>query len=174
MTRQRIGLIWVTGFIATIFAANWAIATFGVVPVGFGLVAPAGVYFAGLAFTCRDMTHEYLGRWYALAAVLIGAFLSYWVSPAFAIASGAAFLFSELLDWAVYSWLRPRHWIGAVSVSNVFGFVADSIIFLWLAFGSLAFLPGQLVGKAWVTLIAVGLLIAWRRYRQKPLGMVPA
>ena len=55
-------MIWVVLYVATIFAANWAIAAFGVVPVGFGLMAPAGVYFAGLAFTFRDLTQEKLGR----------------------------------------------------------------------------------------------------------------
>ena len=30
-------------YVATIFAADWAIAAFGIVPVGFGLMAPAGV-----------------------------------------------------------------------------------------------------------------------------------
>ena len=54
-------MIFLLLYIATIFAANWAIATFGVVPVGFGLMAPAGVYFAGLAFTLRDLTQERLG-----------------------------------------------------------------------------------------------------------------
>ena len=48
------------GYIATIFAANWAIVTLGPVPVGFGLVAPAGVYFAGLAFTLRDLSRHRL------------------------------------------------------------------------------------------------------------------
>ncbi len=56
-------MIWVVLYVATIFVANWAIiAAFGVVPVGFGLMAPAGVYFAGLAFTFRDLTQEKLGR----------------------------------------------------------------------------------------------------------------
>lgn len=55
------GLIWLAGFVGTIFAANWAIETYGIVPIGFGLTAPAGVYFAGLAFTFRDGVHERLG-----------------------------------------------------------------------------------------------------------------
>jgi Queuosine biosynthesis protein QueC len=32
--------------------------------------------------------------------------------------------------------------------------VVDSIIFLWLAFGSLEFLLGQIVGKAWMVLLS--------------------
>ncbi len=164
-------MLYLIGYIATIIAANWAIAAFGVVPVGFGLMAPAGVYFAGLAFTFRDLVHERFGRAWTLGAILAGAGLSVMVSPEFALASGAAFLFSELADFAVYTPLRQRHWLGAVVASNTVGLVVDSALFLGLAFGSFAFLPGQVLGKAWMTLLAVAALWAWRRKRVAvPLG----
>lgn len=151
------------GYIGTIVAANWAIQTFGLVPVGFGLMAPAGVYFAGLAFTLRDLTQETLGRRWTLVAIGLGAGLSWLISPAFAIASGLAFLVSELADFAVYTPLRERHWITAVALSNTVGLAIDSALFLALAFGSLDFLAGQVVGKAWMTALAVALLWIWRR-----------
>jgi queuosine precursor transporter len=158
---------FLVGYIATIFAANWAISTFGIIPVGFGLVAPAGVYFAGLAFTFRDLTQEYLGRRWTVVAIIVGAGLSALVSPQFAFASGTAFLFSELIDFAVYTPLLQRYWLGAVAASNIAGLVMDSALFLTLAFGSLGFLPGQVVGKGWMTLLAVIMLGAWRGYRCK-------
>jgi uncharacterized PurR-regulated membrane protein YhhQ (DUF165 family) len=151
-------VIFLVAYIACIFAANWAIATFGIVPVGFGLVAPAGVYFAGLAFTLRDLTQERLGRWWVVAAILIGAALSALVSPQFALASGVAFLFSELADFGVYTPLRERGFIRAVFASNVVGSVLDSALFLLLAFGSLQFFWGQVVGKMWVTLAFLPIL----------------
>ena len=49
-------------FAGTVVAANWAVNRYGIVPVGFGLMAPAGVYFAGLAFGLRDAVHETGGR----------------------------------------------------------------------------------------------------------------
>ena len=49
--------LWVA-FVATVGGANWALATFGIVPIGFGLSAPAGVYFAGIGFTLRDLMHD--------------------------------------------------------------------------------------------------------------------
>lgn len=150
------------GYIGTIWCANWAIATFGLVPVGFGLLAPAGVYFAGLAFTFRDLTQDQLGRAWTFGAILVGAGLSAFVSPQFALASGTAFLFSETADFLVYTPLKERHWLGAVALSNTVGLVVDSALFLLLAFGSLAFLPGQIVGKAWMTALAVAVLWAWR------------
>jgi uncharacterized PurR-regulated membrane protein YhhQ (DUF165 family) len=153
------GLIAAALYVGTVFAANWAISRFGIVPVGFGLMAPAGVYFAGLAFTLRDLTHEALGRRAVLLAILLGAAFSAFVSPQFAVASGVAFLLSELADYAVYAPLREKNWLSAVALSNTVGLVLDSVIFLSLAFGSLAFLPGQIVGKAWVTAAAV--LVLW-------------
>lgn len=159
-------MIYLALYILTIVGANWAITTFGLVPVGFGLVAPAGVYFAGLAFTFRDLTQERLGKGWTIGAILVGAALSALLSPALALASGTAFLLSELADLAVYTPLRRRNWLGAVAASNVVGLVIDSALFLWLAFGSLAFLPGQVVGKAYMTLLAVVVLYAVRRRRE--------
>lgn len=150
-------------FIATIFGANWAIETYGPVRVGFGLVAPAGVYFAGLAFTLRDITHRQLGRAWVIAAIVLGALVSWAVAPAFALASGVAFLVSESADLAVYDPLRRRTWLAAVLASNTVGLVVDSLIFLSIAFGSLAFLKGQIVGKLWMTVAAVALLYLTRR-----------
>ena len=70
-------------YLLTIVAANWALTTYGFVSVGFGLMAPAGVFFAGLAFSLRDITHESLGRWWVIGAILVGAALSWWVSAPF-------------------------------------------------------------------------------------------
>lgn len=53
-------------YVGSIFAANWAVTTFGFVPVGFGLMAPAAVFLVGLTFTLRDMVQELLGKWASL------------------------------------------------------------------------------------------------------------
>lgn len=160
-------MIWVVAFLLCIVGANWAIETFGLVPVGFGLMAPAGVYFAGLTFTFRDLAHDRLGRGWVFVAILVGAGLSYIISPAFAIASGVAFLVSETADLLIYSPLRRRTWLGAVVASNTVGLVVDSALFLWLAFGSLEFLQGQVVGKAWMTLLAVVVIGGVRAVSQR-------
>jgi hypothetical protein len=156
-------LLYLILFVATIFGANWAIETYGLVPVGPDLIAPAGGSFAGLAFTFRDLAQDRVGRLWIVAAIVAGALISGLVSTKFALASGVAFLVSELLDFAVYTPLRRRNWIGAVVASNIVGLVADSIVFLTLAFGSLQYLPGQVVGKAWMTLLAVAVLWLLRR-----------
>jgi uncharacterized PurR-regulated membrane protein YhhQ (DUF165 family) len=169
---RTIGLVAIIAYVLTVVAANWAIDRYGSVSVGFGLTAPAGVYFAGLAFTLRDITHDTLGRWYVLAGIAAGSGISLVQSDnatipggvtSIAIASAAAFLLSETFDFLVYTPLRQRNWIGAVAASNVVGLVADSVLFLWLAFGELEFLAGQIVGKGWMTLAAVVVLTLWRR-----------
>lgn len=162
---NRLGLLSLLGYIATIFAANWAIAEFGFVSVGFGLLAPAGVYFVGIAFTLRDTTQRLLGRSWTIIAILVGAGLSVIVSPDFALASGVAFLFSEFADYSVYTPLAEKRWILAVAASNVVGAVIDSALFLWIAFGSLEFFNGQVIGKLWMTVLAVAVIVVIRRFR---------
>ncbi len=150
-------------YIATIFAANYAIDKWGIVSVGFGLMAPAGVYFAGLAFTLRDTVQLTLGRLAVIVAILVGATCSYFVSPAFAVASGIAFLVSELVDFTIFNTLLTRgklFW--GILLSGLAGLTVDSIIFLQLAFHDLAFLDGQIVGKTWVLIASLPLFFVMR------------
>lgn len=159
------GIAAIIGYVLTILGANWAIATFGMVGVGFGLMAPAGVYFAGVSFTLRDAVQETLGRRWAVGAIVVGAALSALISGPLALASGIAFLVSELADFAVYTPLRKRSKPVAVALSNTVGAVLDSAIFLWLAFGSLEFIWGQVIGKTWMTALSVALLFAFAMAR---------
>ena len=165
--RRTTTLTLAATYIGTIVAANWAVATFGAIPVGLGLMAPAGVLVAGLAFTLRDLLHEAAGTAWTLAAIAAGSAVSLAVAgPGLALAAGTAFLVSELADLAVYTPLRRRRWLFAVTASNIVGLVVDSALFLWLAFGSLAFLPGQVWGKLLMTAAAVGVLAAIRATRK--------
>ena len=159
----RAGLF--VAYVATVPLANWLVDRYGVVPVGFGLRAPAAVYLVGLAFTLRDLLQEWAGRAFVVVGIVCGALLSFLVaSPGLALASGTAFLLSETVDFAVFTPLRDRgRFVEAVALSNTAGLVLDSVVFLQLAFGSLELLPGQLVGKAIMTLVALPLLALARR-----------
>jgi len=128
------------------------------VPVWPGIAAPSGVLFAGLAFTFRDLTQEWLGRKVVLVAIVVGALLSWLVTSNrdLAVASGVAFL--------VYQPLRERRWLLAVAASNLVGLVIDSVLFLQIAFGSLDFIEGQIIGRIWTTIFAVLVLLALRRW----------
>ncbi len=153
-------------YIATIPAANLAVTHFGAVPVGLGHIAPAGVYFVGLALVLRDLAREAAGRGPVLAAIAAGAALSWWLAdPALAFASAAAFAVAETMDFAVYEPLRKRGLLVAMLASNAVGLLADSLIFLKIGFGNLDYLPGQLLGKAWMTLAAVAVIATIQRRR---------
>jgi uncharacterized PurR-regulated membrane protein YhhQ (DUF165 family) len=153
-------------YVISIPLANLLIAHFGAVPVGFGLFAPAGVFAAGLTFTARDIVQRQLGKGWAFGAVLTGVALSaLFATPALALASALAFALSELLDMAIFVMMAKRTFVGAVLTSNAIGLVMDSIIFLSVAFGSLTFLPGQIVGKLWMTMLALAVIIPLRARR---------
>jgi uncharacterized PurR-regulated membrane protein YhhQ (DUF165 family) len=158
-------LVLALAFAGTVIGANAALEKWGIVAVGFGLAAPAGVFFAGIAFTLRDGLHEIGGRTWVLGAIAVGGVLSYFIDPVFALASATAFTVSELVDYSIYAPLRRRSWLPAITVSNIGGLTVDSVLFLWIAFGSLEFIEGQLLGKAYMTLAFVVPLWIYRRVR---------
>lgn len=175
------GLAFFLGFIACIPLANWMIGNVGAVcvphgpclvpvwpwgPGGKPLMAPSGVLMIGLALVLRDLVQRRLGRGVAVGAIVAGAALSGAVAPPqLLIASATAFLLSELADFAVYTPLQSRGLVLAVLASSVVGLIADSILFLWLAFGSLDYLVGQILGKLWMVLLALP-FIHWIRKRE--------
>jgi len=181
--RTREGVLFLVLFALTIPAANWLIGHVGttcvpqgpcLVPVAPSLMAPSGVIMVGIALVLRDLVQRRLGTAISALAVLVGSGLSALYAPAsLVVASAIAFLLSELADLAVYTPLARRRLVAAVIASSCAGVVVDSIVFLWLAFGSLDFLTGQVVGKAWMVLLSIP-LVAWLRRRDERLGIMPA
>jgi len=166
----------VIAFAATVPLANWLIGNAGtecipngpcLVPVGFGLMAPSGVLVIGLALVLRDAVHEIGGAKLALLAIAIGALASWFFAPPMLVlASVSAFVLAELADLLVYAPLRRKNLMAAVMASGVVGSVVDSAVFLWLAFGSLTFIEGQILGKLWMSL-AAGVALYARRLKQE-------
>jgi len=181
--RRREGVIFLVLFALTIPAANWLIGNVGtacipqgpcVVPVAPGLMAPSGVTMVGVALVLRDLVQRRLGAMLSALAILCGTALSALLAPpSLVIASGTAFLLSEFADLAVYTPLARRRLVAAVVASSAVGLVVDSIVFLWLAFGSLDFLLGQVVGKSWMVLLSIP-FVAWLRRRDARVGLAPA
>jgi len=177
------GGIFLVMFCLTIPAANWMIGHVGtvcvpngpcLVPVAPGIVAPSGVLMVGAALVLRDLVQRRLGVEFGIGAIIAGAAISAGLAPpALVLASAVAFLLSEFADFAVYTPLARRRLVAAVIASSVVVLVVDSIVFLWLAFGSLEFLPGQIVGKLWMVLLAVP-LVAYLRRRDERLGLEAA
>lgn len=183
-SRQRVeGYIALALFVLTIPAANWLIGHLGtvcppdgpcLVPVAPGVMAPSGVMMVGLALVLRDIVQRRLGLAFGLGAIAAGAAISVALAPpAIVMASALAFVLSELADVLVYTPLQRRRFVTAVVASSAIGLVVDSAVFLMVAFGSLHYLPGQILGKLWMVILSIPLL-AWIRRRDERRGLAPA
>ena len=188
-TYQRLrleGYLYLVAFGLCIPAANWMIGHVGttcvpngpcLVPVAPGLLAPSGVLMIGLALVLRDLVQRRLGPGWTAVAIIFGALLSAWIAPgALVLASASAFLLSEFADMAVYTPLQKKRLVLAVLLSGLVGLTIDSIVFLYMAFGNLDFLAGQIVGKAWITVLSLP-FIHWIRGRDNginPQSVIPA
>jgi queuosine precursor transporter len=148
-------------YIATIVVANWMTATYGLVPIGFGLMVTAGTFAAGFALVARDWVQLTNRRWVVPVAIVAGALISAATStPAIAVASGVAFLVSEAVDWGVFSPLRDRTLAGAVLLSSVVSAPVDTVLFLWLAGFPVTWqaVAGQFVVKTLIALVVAGVV----------------
>lgn len=173
------GLVALTLFILTIPLSNWVVVNVGLVcepngpcliPVWPGLMAPSAVMIAGAALVLRNAVQAFLGAYFSLVAIAVGTALSaLFASPSLVLASAAAFCFSELADFAVYTPMRKRFPAFSVVMAGLAGSVIDSAIFLTLAFGSIEFIFGQVLGKFWMSLLA-GIVI---RYFRSRLAITP-
>lgn len=176
---DSLGILYFVLFILTIPAMNWVVMNVGTVctpdgpcliPVAPSVMAPSGVLMAGVALVLRDGLQSKLGVRWSLYAILLGAGLSACFSePSLVIASVLAFFFSELADLIVYTPMRKKWPAWAIMASGLVGSIVDSAIFLSLAFGSVEFLWGQVLGKFWMSLL-VALLIGILHTRKKMQG----
>src|SRR6056297_933909 len=121
-----------------------------------------------LSYFITDLTNRHYGKTLARRVVLVGFVLavlaSIWLaSPRIALASGSAFLVSQLMDVMIFDRLRSGRWWQAPLVSSTLGSLVDTALFFALAFYG--------TGMPWVTLaigdygvkvlIAIGLLAPW-------------
>jgi len=183
MTARNEGMFYLVAFILTIPFANWMIGNIGVVcpdngpcliPVAPSVMAPSGVLMIGVALVLRDLIQRRLGKKWTIGAIVAGAILSALIAPpALVIASATAFLLSEFADFAIYTPLQEKRLVLAVFLSGIVGLVVDSIVFLQLAFGGLDYLTAQIVGKAWMILLALPFIWILRQ-RDDRLGISPA
>lgn len=162
---SRKGAAWLSAYITSIVLANWMTSTLGLVPIGFGLAVTAGTLAAGAALVLRDGVQVSTGKRWSLFAIVAGAGLSYVTSDPFvALASGIAFLASELVDFGVFTPLRRRSLPAAVLVSSVVSAPVDTVLFLHIAGFAVTWeaVVGQFIVKTALALAVAGVL-AWRR-----------
>jgi len=123
ITDQLFVLMWTAIYLISIVLVNWL---FTVIPP-IGIWQPTSLV-VGLTFVFRDMAQRQIGHWVILVMLLGGAISYMMASPVVAIASVTAFLFSECLDWFVYSFTkRPLH--DRILLSSALGTPLDSILF---------------------------------------------
>lgn len=152
-------------FLSTIPLANWWLTTFGFYDVPLLGPVASGVVWIGVSFTLRDVLQLYAGKKWIPPALLVGTILSYFVAdPFIAYASGAAFLVSETLNWAVYTPLSEKKFKTAVALSGTVGGIIDSTLFLYIAFGSTTGWWQLALAKTFIVLATVPLAKEARKH----------
>ena len=171
-TKNILGLLAAAAYVGVVVLANVLSSRYGLVAIGFGLMASAGTYAAGAALGLRDLVQDGLGRWAVLVVIAVGSALSFLLADAhIATASLAAFAVGELLDLGVYTPLRSRGFARAVLASNIVGGIADTLVFLWISGFGVTYnnVAGQLVGKLlWATIVPLLLIVAVRAVVTRP------
>jgi hypothetical protein len=118
----------------------------------------------GATLCLRDWVQATWGRTVSVGAIVVGAGISALVSPEVALASGVAFLASELADQGVWTVLARRPAI-AVAASGLVGAAVDTTTFLLVAFGTMDTWGVQWVGKAVTILLVAAAMQVWRSRR---------
>lgn len=164
LTRRPIWACAQSGlYLALVPFVNWSFLWAPMFPIGDtgGVFTPLTVV-TGLVLVVRDFAQAEAGKW-ILLLLLIGVGLTYLSSGgALALASGAAFLVSELVDWSVYTFIK-RPLSQRVVISSAISAPVDSSVFLFLAipiapgifniWTVLASIFGKLLGAILVSII---------------------
>ncbi len=158
------------------------------------LAAPAGTYLIGLALALIETAHHTAptrreGWKNAQLMIAMGfagsAVLAIWIAIVnemnsvgpdrfgflagtwrIVVGSLAAFAVSETIDNGLGAWMRGR-FPDAVRVvsTNAISVPLDSLVFLAVAFGSLAFIEGQIVAKMAATVVlGIPIVLLLRRF----------
>jgi len=164
MNRKALAALSLIGYIGTIVAANWMTSTFGLVPIGLGLAVTAGTFAAGAALVLRDAVQVEAGKLAALAAIVVGCAVSYFVSdPFIAYASATAFIVGELVDFAAFTPMRARSIAAAVLVSSLVSAPVDTVLFLHIAGFPLTW--GAVIGQLIVKTAMAALVAGWLTWK---------
>ena len=175
--RNMVKYLVAVAFLLCLPAANLLIQNVGTVcltngpcliPTGFGFMAPSGVLMIGAALLLRDVVHEIWGRSTAIVLILLGGLVSVpFVGSHLLVASLLAFFVSEMADFFVYDRFRKQNKGNAVLASGVVGAALDTALFSYVAFGTLAWQPGLLLGKIYATLFVAAYLYARQAYNRR-------
>jgi uncharacterized PurR-regulated membrane protein YhhQ (DUF165 family) len=155
-----IGRRWTALYVGLMPFINWSFAAVPTFPIpdwlGGGMFQPLAIV-TGLVLVVRDFAQRELKHW-IWGAMIVGLALSTltsWITVV--VASGLAFLVSETVDWAVYTFVK-RPLSQRIMISSTASAPLDQVVFIGLA--SLV-VPGIFAWGTILTGIASKLLGAW-------------
>jgi uncharacterized PurR-regulated membrane protein YhhQ (DUF165 family) len=174
---------WAAIYVGLMPLINWsfgAVPTFAIPPeLGGGAFQPLAIV-TGLVLVVRDFAQREMKHWVwgAMVTGLVLSMLTSWIVVVFA--SAAAFLISETVDWAVYTFSK-RPLSQRILLSSTFSAPLDQMVFIWLA----SQIPGQENIFAWGTVLTgiaskllgalvVSRIVAAQENRAARIGVNPA
>ena len=156
-------------YIVLIVAVNYGFTVVPLVEFLGGEKWPPMSLLVGFIFVARDFAQRDIGHLVIIAMLVAGGLSYVMADPYVAAASVAAFLVSEFIDWAVYSF-TGRPFDQRVLLSSAVSTPIDSLVFL-SAIGHLS------VGSvcAMTTSKMLGAIIVWSmiRRREAAAGKTP-
>lgn len=132
---------WAVIYVALMPVINWSFAAVPTAAIpavlGGGQFQPLAIV-TGLVLVVRDLAQREIKHWIwgAMIAGLVLSSLTSWIVVVFA--SGAAFLISETVDWAVYTFSK-RPLSQRIMISSLASAPLDQVVFIGLA----SQIPGQ-------------------------------
>ena len=154
------GRRWSAVYVALMPFINWSFAAVPTAAIpdwlGGGAFQPLAIV-TGLVLVVRDFAQRELKHW-IWGAMIVGLLLSTLTSwIVIVVASGAAFLISETVDWAVYTFSKAPL-SRRIMVSSLASAPLDQLVFIGLA---AQVVPGIFAWGTILTGIASKLLGAW-------------
>ena len=159
--------LWLLMFVGVVLAADYLA---GLAPKQMLVIGPIAVSLGtpliGLALALRDTLQRRYGKQAAKLAILLAAaasvgFAAMGGTPwSIIIASAAAFVLSESIDYLIYTYVKGLGEGSRIILSNAVSAPVDSIVFVTIAFGfSWEFVWSQALVKMVATLLYV--LLRW-------------
>lgn len=119
---------WTAAYIGAVVAINWLFVVIPMVPV-LGTMFPPVMLVVGFVFVFRDFAQREIGHWVIIAMLAAGGISYFMSAPVVAVASVTAFLISEAIDWAVYTFTR-KPLSQRILYSSAIAVPVDTIVFL--------------------------------------------